>query len=63
LLFFFDLFMSDVYADQDDDAKRGDFSRVSPSWGKTGFGFLLLPDFLRKCRRVSLFIIVALHYL
>jgi hypothetical protein len=38
-------FTSNMYADQDDDAKRGDFSRVFPSWGQNRFWLSSSPRF------------------
>jgi hypothetical protein len=52
-----------MYADQDDDAKRGRLFAGFPQLGaKPVLAFFLSPIFLRKCRRVSLFIIASLHY-
>jgi hypothetical protein len=44
-VFFFDSFTSDMYADRDDGAKRGDFTRVSPSWGQNRFWLSSSPRF------------------
>jgi hypothetical protein len=35
-----------MYADQDDGAKKGDFSRVFPSWGQNRFWLSSSPRFL-----------------